>query len=310
MSYFLSIVIPIYNEEAVLEPLLKRLDQLIQKIPEKTEIIFVDDGSQDKSFEILEQICAENTHKKLIKFSRNFGHQYAVTAGLKAATGKGVVVIDADLQDPPETILDLIKVWQSGFDVVHAVRKDRAGETRFKLITAHFFYKILDQITETPIVRNCGDFRLMDQKVVQVLNSLPERHRFLRGLSSWVGFRQSCVFYERHARAAGHTKYTFKKMMNLATNAITSLSDMPLKISFFLGLFVSIFSFLSLFIILILKVWGIYFVKGWVSLLLAISFSNGILMIMVGFLSIYVGRIFEEIKGRPLYIIEKTKGIK
>ena len=267
----------------------------------------IDDGSKDKSYEILSAQNKKDSRFKVIKFSRNFGHQNAVTAGMDLSKGKAVIIMDADLQDPPEVVFDLITQWKSGFDVIHAVRQSRVGESWFKLFTANAFYRFLEKITETKIVRNAGDFRLMDRKVVNAFCRLREQHRFIRGLSCWVGFKQSCVLYERQARYAGETKYPLKKMVKLAVNAITSFSDWPLQLAFKIGMFVSFLSFITALSLIFLSFTDIMLVPGWASIMVFMGFLNGMMMMMMGLIGIYVGRIFEQTKSRPLYIVEEFK---
>lgn len=302
-----SFIIPVYNEEAGLLELFSRMEKTLEKLDGSAEILFVDDGSKDNSYEILSAQNKKDARFKIIKFSRNFGHQNAVTAGMDLSKGRAVIIMDADLQDPPEVVLDLINQWKLGFDVVHAVRKTRAGESWFKLFTANAFYKFLERITETKVVRNAGDFRLMDRKVVDAFCRLREQHRFIRGLSCWVGFKQSCVFYERQARYAGETKYPLKKMIKLAVNAITSFSDWPLQLAFNVGILVSCLSFITALSLIILSFTNVMLVPGWVSIMVFMGFLNGIMMMMIGLIGIYVGRIFEQTKARPLYIVEEFK---
>lgn len=304
-----SFVIPIFNEEQVLPKLLERLKGILKSLDGTAEILLIDDGSADKSYDLLQQQFQKDSRFKVIKFSRNFGHQNAVTAGLDQTLGEAVIIMDADLQDPPEVVFDLIKQWQAGFDVVHAVRQSRQGESWFKLTSANFFYRFLEKITETKIVRNAGDFRLMDQKVVKAFRTLKEKHRFIRGLSCWIGFKQSCVLYERHARFAGKTKYPLKKMISLAVNAITSFSDWPLRLSFFVGSIISFICMLAIVGIILAKVFTNWFIPGWTSMMVILTFFNGVIMIMLGLMGIYIGKIFQEIKGRPLYIIEAEHGL-
>ena len=304
-----SFIVPVFNEEKVLPELFKRLEGVLSQVEGAAEVLLIDDGSSDQSYPLLQQQFAKDNRFKVIKFSRNFGHQNAVTAGLDQAQGQAVIVMDADLQDPPETVFDMIKQWKAGFDVVHAVRQSRQGETWFKLASANLFYRFLERITETKIVRNAGDFRLMDRKVVQAFRRLREQHRFIRGLSCWVGFKQGCVLYQRHERFAGATKYPLKKMLRLAVNAITSFSDWPLRIAFIVGSIVSLTAIMGIITIIILKFFTAWFVPGWTSIISILGFLNGITMMMVGLLGVYVGKIFQEIKRRPLYILEVTHGL-
>ncbi|MBY0280566.1 MAG: glycosyltransferase family 2 protein [Alphaproteobacteria bacterium] len=300
-----SFIIPVYNEEAVLPELFSRMEMTLDKLDGNAEILLIDDGSKDKSHEILSAQHKKDSRFKVVKFSRNFGHQNAVTAGMDLSKGKAVIIMDADLQDPPEVVFDLITQWKAGFDVVHAVRQSRAGESWFKLFTASVFYRFLEKITDTEIVRNAGDFRLMDRKVVDTFCRLREQHRFIRGLSCWIGFKQSCVLYERQARYAGETKYPFKRMVKLAINAITSFSDWPLQLAFKIGMLVSCLSFITALTLIVLSFTNAMFVPGWASIMVFMAFLNGMMMMMMGLIGIYVGRIFEQIKSRPLYIVEE-----
>ncbi len=302
-----SFIVPVFNEEAVLLHLFERLHKTIQKLDAAAEVIFIDDGSHDKSYDLLVAENEKYPHFRILRFSRNFGHQNAVTAGMDYALGDAVVIMDADLQDPPEVVFDLIAQWKAGFHVVHAVRESRAGESWFKLATADLFYRFLDNITETKIVRNAGDFRLLDRKAVEVFKNLKETNRFIRGLSSWVGFKQSCVLYKREARFAGETKYPLKRMLRLAINAITSFSDWPLRLCFNVGLVVSFISFLTVIYFIVGKILGAHYVPGWMSIVMLTGLLNGLTMIMVGTVGIYVGRIFQETKKRPLYIVEEER---
>lgn len=300
-----SFIIPVYNEETGLLELFSRMESTLEKLDGNAEILFIDDGSKDQSYEILSAQNKKDSRFKVIKFSRNFGHQNAVTAGMDLSKGRAVIIMDADLQDPPEVVFDLIANWKAGFDVVHAVRQSRAGESWFKLLTANVFYRFLEKITETKIVRNAGDFRLMDRKVVDAFCRLREQHRFIRGLSCWVGFKQSCVLYERQARYAGETKYPLKRMIKLAVNAITSFSDWPLQLAFKIGILVSCLSFITAISLIVLSFSKVMLVPGWASIMVFMGFLNGMMMMMMGLIGIYVGRIFEQIKSRPLYIIEE-----
>jgi glycosyltransferase involved in cell wall biosynthesis len=306
MNPTFSFIIPIYNEELVINELFDRLTTMINTINEPCEIICVNDGSSDQSLPLLHAQFKKDPRFKVLNLSRNFGHQIAVTAGMDYALGEAVVIMDADLQDPPEVIFELIAEWRKGFDVVHAVRRKRDGENWFKLLTANVFYWFLDRITETQIIRNAGDFRLMDRKVVEALKQVKENHRFVRGLSSWVGFKQTLVFYDRHARFAGETKYPLKQMIRLAINAITSFSDWPLKVCFKFGIVVSLSSFLIAMGLIIERLFFNLsaFVPGWVSIICLMAFLNGVIMMMVGLVGIYVGKIFQEVKKRPLYYID------
>lgn len=299
-----SFVIPIFNEEACLYELFQRMSKTINSLKEPSEVILVDDGSRDNSYTLLCEQNKKDERFKIIKLSRNFGHQNAVTAGMKVSSGQAVIVMDADLQDPPEVVFSLIEKWKDGTDIVHAIRKTREGETWFKLFTAKMFYKFLGNISDIEVVRNAGDFRLYDRKTVDVLNSLEEKERFIRGLSCWVGFKQTCVLYERKERTGGETKYTLKKMVNLATSAITSFSDWPLRLIFKLGIAISFLSFCALLYIVYLRIFTESAILGWSSIMAIIVFFNGILVTMLGVIGVYIGHLFKEIKGRPGYVID------
>lgn len=307
----ISIVIPMYFEEDSVNECYTRTSNVLNYLKQYNyEIIFVNDGSKDRTLELLEDIASTDNKVKIISLSRNFGHQAAVTAGLKYTTGDAVVIMDADMQDPPETIIEMINLWEQGNDVIYAKRKSRKGETIFKLFTAKMFYKILNGLSDVDIPKNTGDFRLADKKVIDVINSLPEHNKFLRGLFSWVGFKQVPLEYERKERFAGKTKYPLKKMLKLASDGITSFSTKPLKLLGVLGGF----SILLSFIILIYSLIS-YFLKlnnltaGWTSLMVTITFFSGIQLLSIWLISEYIGKIYDESKGRPEYIIDKTINI-
>lgn len=299
-----SVVVPLFNEELVINESYRRLKAVMDSTNENYEIVFVNDGSKDKTEYIAESICKQDEKIKLINFSRNFGHQAAITAGMNEASGNAIVVIDADLQDPPETILQMIKKWKEGYEVVYGKRAKREGETFFKKFTAKSFYRLLRNITSIDIPVDAGDFRLIDRKVCNALNALPEKNRYVRGLVSWLGFKQTYVEFVRQERYAGETKYPLKKMMKLAFDGITSFSYKPLTfIGYFGGALLSI-GFVS-FICIIIK----NLVRGVGLLTLSSLFLMNIMMFGIVFCSIgimgeYVGRIFDESKGRPMYIID------
>jgi dolichol-phosphate mannosyltransferase len=270
------------------------------------EIVLINDGSRDETLYIAKQLCETDKQIKLISFSRNFGHQIAITAGMDKASGQIVVIIDADLQDPPEVIVEMINKWREGYQVVYGVRKQRKGENFFKLLTAALFYRILRSMTPLEIPVDTGDFRLMDRRVVEQLRHMRERSRFVRGMVSWVGFRQTKVEYIRDTRVAGETKYPFKKMMKFAIDGILSFSQLPLKLSSAFGFFCSVISF----VMLVYGVVAKYFypetvIVGWTSIFVASLFLGGVQLIAIGILGEYLGRIYEEIKGRPLYVIDE-----
>lgn len=300
----LSVIVPLFNEEEIVAKTFEVLEKELSEI--EHELIFVNDGSTDKTREILEGLLPQTPQNRLINFSRNFGHQAAFSAGLKHATGKAVVIIDGDLQDPPSLIPEMLKKWEEGYQVVYAQRRKRKGETIFKKASAHAFYKILHALTSIDIPMDTGDFRLMDRAVVDQLNALPERNRFLRGLVCWVGFKRTGILYDRKERTAGTSKYPLRKMVRLAMDGITSFSTTPLKLSFLLGMFATLVAF-GLFVWSVLEKFlnPVTTVPGWASLMTAIVFFGGVQLISIGILGEYIGRIYEEVKGRPLYIEDK-----
>lgn len=308
----ISIIIPAYNEEEVAQECYNRLEEVLNKLNNyENEIIFINDGSKDKTLEILTKLANQNENVKIVSFSRNFGHQAAVTAGLKYVTGDVILIIDADLQDPPELLPEMLKLWEEGNEVIYGERKTREGESRFKLFTAKMFYKTLNALSNVEIPKNTGDFRLVDRKVVDTINSLPEHNKFLRGLFSWVGYRQYAFKYERKERFAGKTKYPLKKMLKLAADGIIGFSTKPLKILGGLGFISIIISF----IILIYSLLSFAFEwnnleAGWTSIMVSITFFAGVQLLSIWVLSEYIGRIYDETKNRPQYIVDKTINIK
>lgn len=306
-----SIVIPAYNEEEVLNKLIERLAILINNTPKyEFEVIFVNDGSKDKTLEILEEIAQKEKRLKILSFSRNFGHQAAVTAGIKYVTGDAVVIIDADLQDPPELIPQMIELWEQGNEVIYGKRKKRKGESAFKLLSAKMFYKTLNALSDVEIPKDTGDFRLVDRKVIDVINQMPEHNKFLRGLFSWVGFKQYAFEYERQERKAGKTKYPFKKMKKLASDGIISFSTKPLKMLGGIGILSIIISIGILIYSLIsyaLKLNNL--APGWTSIMVTVTFLGGIQLLSVWIMSEYIARIYDETKQRPEYIIDKKINI-
>lgn len=305
----ISIVIPVYNEAAVLPELYKRLINVIASINYNFEIIFVDDGSKDESWNLISSIYSHNREGiRAISFSRNFGHQVAITAALDYSQGQAVIVMDADLQDPPEMIPSLIEKWQEGYDVVYAVRTERPGEGAFKRGTAAFFYRLLRRLARIDIPADAGDFRLMSRRAVEALKTLRERHRFVRGLSSWIGFRQTAVSYVRDIRYAGETKYRLVKMVKFALDGITSFSFAPLQLATYLGFGASVASFCYILYAVGLKLFTDKPVLGWASLMVAVLFIGGVQLITLGIIGEYIGRIYEEIKQRPLYIVADAIG--
>jgi len=306
MKPVFSIVAPVYNEIACLDALLERIQQVMDSTGETWELILVDDGSTDGSTDKIRQLAEIDHRVRKVIFARNFGHQIAVTAGLDFSRGDAVVIIDADLQDPPEVILDLIARWREGYEVVYAQRTEREGETWFKRVTASVFYRTIYRITDVKIPLDTGDFRLLDRKVVNVMNSMRERHRFLRGMSAWVGFKSVGVPYKRAARFAGSTKYPFKKMLKLALTAVTSFSYVPLQISMWLGFVSAGLSIIAIPVVVILRLVGSQFFFGQATTLIAVLFLGGVQLISLGILGEYVGRIYDEVKGRPLYTTSET----
>lgn len=303
-----SIVVPLYNEEAVVCETHKRLSEVMSSTAEEYELIFVNDGSRDNTEKLVKEIMTHDKHTCLINFSRNFGHQTAISAGMDNARGQAIVVIDADLQDPPEVILDMIAKWKEGYDVVYGKRIVREGETAFKKVTAKIFYRFLSSMTTIDIPKDTGDFRLIDRKVCDAMKTLNEKNRYVRGLVSWVGFKQTSVDYVRKERFAGETKYPLKKMLRFAGDAITSFSYKPLKLAGYAGYTLSIASFLYLLYIVIRKLTLGDFSIGWASTVAISLFFNGVVLIVLGIMGEYIGRIYDECKGRPLYIIDEKLG--
>lgn len=303
----ISIVVPMYYEEEVANVCYERLTKVLNTLENyEIEFVFVNDGSKDKTLPILEEIAKADTKVKVISFSRNFGHQAAVTAGMKYTTGDAVVIIDADMQDPPELILDMIKLWEEGNEVIYAKRKKRDGESAFKLFTAKMFYNILNGLSDVEIPKDTGDFRLADRKVIDAINSMPEHNKFLRGLFSWVGFKQTPIEYDRQERYAGKTKYPLKKMLKLASDGIISFSNKPLKMLGILGVVSVLISFCILFYAIISYVLKLnQLTAGWTSIMVTVTFFAGIQLISIWIMSEYISRIYDETKNRPSYIIDK-----
>jgi polyisoprenyl-phosphate glycosyltransferase len=305
----LSLVLPVFNEEEVLPELGDRLAAFLKDLALETEVIFVDDGSKDRSFEILSAMAKEHSNYRVVSFSRNFGHQRAITAGMDYARGEAVVVMDADLQDPPEVVREMIAKWRQGFDVVYGQRRSREGETWFKLATAKIFYRLFAAMIPIEVPLDAGDFRLLSRRVVLTMRGLRETHRFVRGLVSWVGFKQTAVLYDRPARFAGTTKYPFRKMLRFAVDGITSFSVLPLKFSSYLGVFISLAS-------LAYAGWAIYVkyilgdvVQGWTAIIVLVALLASVQLLMIGVLGEYIGRIYEEVKRRPLYVVKDLTNV-
>lgn len=304
----LSIVVPIWNEEKVIPELYRRVVDVMAQTGEAWELICVNDGSRDRSLAQLLELHQQDPRVKVIDFSRNFGHQVAITAGADFAEGEAVIVMDADLQDPPEVVLRMIEQWRAGYEVVYAMRAKRQGETWFKLVTAKYFYRILRQITDVEIPVDTGDFRLMDRRVVLAMRQLREKHRFMRGLSSWVGFRQTGVEYERAERYAGETGYPLRKMVRLALTAITGFSYLPLQLATYLGFALAFISLVGIILTIILRLSGSSFFLGQATTLVSVLFLGSIQLIVLGIIGEYLGRIYDEVKGRPLYIVSHAYG--
>lgn len=306
MKITYSIIAPIYNEIDNLSELYRRVKEVMDSAGEPWELILVDDGSTDGSTEKIRELAEQDKTVRPVIFARNFGHQVAITAGWDYARGDAIVIIDADLQDPPEVILELAAKWKEGYEVVYAVRSEREGESWFKLWTASVFYRLIYRITDVKIPVDTGDFRLMDRKVVNVLKLMKERHRFPRGMSAWVGFKQIGVTYKRAARLAGVTKYPFRKMFKLAVNAITSFSYFPLQVATFFGFVSAGAAIFAIPVVAILRLAGSHFFEGQTTTLISVLFLGGVQLISLGVLGEYIGRLYDEAKGRPLYIVREA----
>lgn len=307
-SVDLSIVVPLYNEEGNVAPLVERIAGIAERLPgiSSYEIVLVNDGSRDRTLEKIREEMRRRHDVVLVNLSRNFGHQIAATAGLDIAQGDAVVLMDGDLQDPPELIAEFVQRWRSGYDVVYAVRRTRKGESPFKLFTAAMFYRTIKRLTNVSIPVDTGDFRLMSRRVVEALKRSHERHRFLRGMVSWVGYNQIGVEYDRQERLSGETKYPFKKMLKFAVDGITSFSDVPLRFASYLGFTVSTAAFIYAVIIILFKAFHFgtpEYARGWASTMVVILFLGGVQLIGIGILGEYIGRIYDEVKARPLYLI-------
>lgn len=304
-----SIVAPIYNEEGNIPLLYERIQQVMDTTQESWELVLVNDGSRDRSLELMTELAAQDGRVKVINFARNFGHQTAVTAGIDYASGSAVVLIDADLQDPPEVILDMIEQWKQGYEVVYAQRAERKGESWFKILTAKLFYRLIYRITDVNIPLDTGDFRLMDEKVIRVLRTMREHNRFIRGMTSWVGFKQTGITYVREARHWGETKYPFRKMVRFALDAITGFSYFPLQIMIHFSLILGVLAVIAIPVIALLRLFlGFEFLGGQVTtivLLLAVSSFQLFFLFIMGQ---YVARIYDDVRGRPLYVIASTQG--
>ena len=304
----ISVIVPIFNEEEVIPELYRRMAAVLGSIGQTWELVCVNDGSRDASLSLLLSLREQDARVKIINFSRNFGHQIAITAGMDYALGDAIAIIDADLQDPPELIGDMFEKWREGYEVVYAVRAHRRGESRFKLWTASAFYRLLRRITDVEIPVNTGDFRLIDRQVLLTMRRLREKHRFMRGLSSWVGYRQIGIEYQRAERYAGDTKYPLSKMFRLTLDAITSFSYIPLRLSTYFGFFLALASLLGIIATVVLRLSGNYVFLGQASTLVAVLFLGGIQLIFLGIIGEYLARIYDDVKARPLYVVSKAYG--
>ncbi|MER8974203.1 MULTISPECIES: glycosyltransferase family 2 protein [unclassified Mesorhizobium] len=308
MSPRYSLVLPIYNEEQVLPRLVERIRSLIRRLDGETEAIFVDDGSHDGSVKYLRSVIAAEPRFRLIELSRNFGHQIAITAGMDAAAGDAVIVMDADLQDPPEVVLDLVAKWKEGFEIVYARRVKREGESWFKRLTASLFYRLLEKMTPVNIPRDVGDFRLVGRKALEIFKHMPEHDRFVRGMFGWMGFKQAAVPFERPARTIGQTKYPFWKMVHLAVHGIVSFSEKPLRLALWGGLAISALALAFGAYAVFAWIFETGVIAGWTSTVVIVSLLCGINLFMTGVVGLYVGSIHAEVKRRPLYVIDRLSG--
>ena len=303
-NFLLSIIVPVYNEEKNIPELVKRLKPILSKY--NFELIFVDDGSTDASPQIIKKLAKKDKRIKLISFQRNFGHQMALTCGYKHAQGDCAITLDADLQDPPEVINKMIKKWQEGYEVVYGQRLDRQTDSFFKKTTADFFYRVMNFLSDTQIPKHVADFRLLDKKVINFLNSLPERSRFLRGLVAWPGFKSTIIRYKREKRFAGKTHYSLSKMINFALEGIISFSVKPLRMATYLGFLVAFFGFLGIIYAIVGKfIFPEHWVTGWTALFVGIMFLGGVQLITIGIIGEYIGKIYEQVKSRPFYVIKE-----
>lgn len=303
-----SVVVPIYNEEETFAELTKRLGEVMDQLDGPAEAVLVDDGSSDASYRLMVEARAEDPRFKIVQLSRNFGHQLAITAGMDFASGQAVIVMDADLQDPPQVILDLAAKWQEGYEVVYAVRQHRDGETQFKKLSAAMFYTLLRRLGDIDTPMDVGDFRLIDRKALNAFLSMREHNRYVRGMFSWVGFRQAGVPYNRDSRHAGESKYTFRKMVRLAANGIIGFSTAPLKLVMSAGFLLAGASMLYGFVAIVLKLAGVHMMPGYTSILVAVTFLSGVQLAVMGMVGQYVARVYDEARGRPLYLIREARG--
>lgn len=301
----ISLVIPVYNEQAVLPLLFARLESLADRIEGVVEIVMVDDGSRDGSGVLIADQAERDPRYRYIALSRNFGHQAAITAGMELARGEAVIVMDADLQDPPEVVLSLIDSWRDGNDIVHARRRSRAGETWFKLLTARLFYRVANALSDVDLPADVGDFRLVSRRAIETFRAMPEQDHYVRGMFAWMGYRQAFVDFDRDERSAGETKYPFRRMLKLALNGVVSFSDVPLRMAIWAGSLISLAALAYGAYVVAMAVAGVGLATGWASLAVLVSLLSGINLLMVGIVGIYVGRIHREVKGRPRYIVAR-----
>jgi dolichol-phosphate mannosyltransferase len=299
-----SLVVPAHNEEGVIEELAARLSDVMDKLDGEAEAILVDDGSRDRTHELMLEIAAADPRFRIVKLSRNFGHQIALTAGVDMAAGDAVIAMDADLQDPPEVVPKLVERWREGYDVVYGVRERRQGDTWFKRVTASLFYRVLHAFAETDVPVDAGDFRLVDRKVADAFRALPERHRYVRGLFAWLGFRQIGVPFARDERFAGEPKYSYRASLRLAIDGIVSFSTAPLRFALVFGFVVAIATFVVGIFALVTRIAGFYSLPGWASILVVVSFVGGVQLVLTSAVGLYVGRVYDEVKARPLYVVE------
>jgi dolichol-phosphate mannosyltransferase len=301
-----SVVAPVYNEDQLIEEFHRRVCAAMDGLP--FELVLVDDGSSDGTPLLLDQIAEADPRVKVVSLSRNFGHQTALTAGLDHARGDAVVMLDADLQDPPELITTMLDHWRAGCDVVYAVRSERVGESRFKLTTARWFYSLFDKLAQVELQHNSGDFRLLDRRALDALLAMRERNRFLRGMTVWVGYTQTAVPYQRDARYAGETKFTVTKMLRFSADAILSFSDRPLQLATLLGFLISTLAFIAIPVVIVLRILGSY-LPGFGAITIVVLLLGGIQLIAIGIIGEYVGRIYDEVKGRPLYLVRSRRNL-
>ncbi len=308
MTPVYSLVVPIFNEEAVLPVLLRRLDNLLPQLDGPAEVIFVDDGSNDASPIVLEARARVDPRFRFLRLSRNFGQQVAMTSGMARARGQAIVIMDADLQDPPEIMLEMIAKWREGYEIVYAQRLSRDGESKFKIFTSNLFYRVMGRLSDVDLPENVGDFRLVDRKALDSFLAMPERDRFVRGMFSWIGYRQAVVRFHRPARAAGETKYSLAKMLRLAASGFVSFSDAPLRAALWIGLAVCGVAAAYAMFVIALWIAGANLARGWSSIIVVTTFLGGANMLMTGVLGVYIGRIHTEVKRRPLYFVDRAIG--